>query len=140
MKKACEIFVSLGLYSQNMYVELFEEAYLKEIAEIYNRQRLEVLLKSNDITSYIGEVEAFRENESQKAERYPDTKAKVLEVWAVSFCYSRLFQLFDQNFLTDNMDTFINWENKGVEHLLANDMVRLLACFVIVIEVLRWKI
>lgn len=79
MKRACEILVTYNFEPDNMYVKEFEEPFLKRLTEFYTHEAYRFLELKN-ASAYVIEVERCLEIETNKAKRYPDTKAKALEV------------------------------------------------------------
>lgn len=111
IKQACQMLVSLGIDNRSVYVQEFEEPFLFETAEYY-RQQGQKYLEAKNSSTYTREVESCLENEMNRAKRYLDqeTENKVLDV-------------LDNVLITSHLQTIVNMEDSGVQHMLANDQV-----------------
>lgn len=85
IKEACQMLISLGINSRNIYVMEFEQPFLAETAEFYTRKG-QTFLELKNASAYIKEVEQCLGNETSRAQQYLDaeTETKLLGVLVFS--------------------------------------------------------
>lgn len=109
IKNACQMLMTLGIETRNVYYEDFEEPFLQQSAEFY-RLESQNFLAENSASVYIRKVDERIREESERANHYLDKSTE-----------SRIVKVLEDQLISAHMKTIVEMENSGVYHMLKHD-------------------
>lgn len=109
IKNACQMLVTLGIDSRNVYAEDFEEPFLQQSAEFYKLES-QHFLAENSASVYIRKVDERIREESERANHYLDKSTE-----------TRIVRVLEDELISAHMKTIVEMENSGVYHMLKHD-------------------
>jgi cullin 3 len=109
IKNACQMLMTLGLDSRQVYYEDFEEPFLAQSAEFY-RCESQRFLAENSSSVYIRKVDERIKEEIERANHYLDKSTE-----------QRIVKVLEDELISAHMKTIVEMENSGVYHMLKHD-------------------
>jgi len=109
IKNTCQMLMTLGIESRNVYYEDFEEPFLLQSAEFYRRES-QNFLSENSASVYIRKVDDRIREESERANHYLDKSTE-----------PRIVKVLEDELISAHMKTIVEMENSGVYHMLKHD-------------------
>ncbi len=109
IKNTCQMLMTLGIESRNVYYEDFEEPFLLQSAEFYRRES-QNFLSENSASVYIRKVDDRIREESERAHHYLDKSTE-----------PRIVKVLEDELISAHMKTIVEMENSGVYHMLKHD-------------------
>ncbi|KAK3583652.1 hypothetical protein CHS0354_021390 [Potamilus streckersoni] len=116
VKNACQMLMTLGIDSRNVYYEDFERPFLEESRDFY-RKESQKFLAENSASMYIKKVEARINEEAERATHYLDKTTE-----------EPIVKVLEEELISKHMKTVVEMENSGVVHMLKNNKTDDLAC------------
>lgn len=116
IKNACQMLMTLGIESRNVYYEDFEDPFLQQSAEFYRRES-QNFLTENSASVYIRKVDDRIREECERANHYLDKSTE-----------PRIVKVLEDELISAHMKTIVEMENSGVYHMLKHDKHEDLAC------------
>jgi len=109
IKNACQMLMTLGIDSRQVYYEDFEEPFLLQSAEFYRRES-QRFLAENSSSVYIRKVDERIKEEIERANHYLDKSTE-----------QRIVKVLEDELISAHMKTIVEMENSGVYHMLKHD-------------------
>jgi len=109
IKNACQMLMTLGIESRQVYSEDFEEPFLHQSADFY-RVESQIFLAENSASVYIRKVDERIREESERANHYLDKSTE-----------PRIVKVLEDELISAHMKTIVEMENSGVYHMLKHD-------------------
>lgn len=116
IKNVCQMLMTLGIGSRDVYKEDFEQPFLDQSAEFY-RLESEKFLAENSASVYIWKVDARIKEERERAKHCLDSSTEDLIVGVV-----------ERELISKHMKTIVEMENSGVVHMLKHSKYEDLGC------------
>ncbi|RDD40923.1 Cullin-3-B [Trichoplax sp. H2] len=108
VKNACHMLINLSLGGRSVYEEDFEQPFLEQSAEFYQREG-QKYLQENDSSTYIKKVEGRLNEEAERAAHYLDKSTE-----------KRIVRVVEAELIEKHMKTVIEMENSGLVSMLRN--------------------
>eukprot|EP00112_Aurelia_sp_Birch-Aquarium-sp1_P011658 Seg2450.2 transcript_id=Seg2450.2/GoldUCD/mRNA.D3Y31 product=Cullin-3 protein_id=Seg2450.2/GoldUCD/D3Y31 len=116
IKNVCQMLMTLGVGSRDVYKEDFEKPFLDQSADFY-RLESEKFLAENSASVYIWKVDARIKEERERAKHCLDSSTEEAIVAVV-----------ENELISKHMKTIVEMENSGVVHMLKHSKYEDLGC------------